>query len=74
MEQREPAEQAAQQAREVVELGARGLGLTLDAPALGRVAAHWQRLQAIVAELDALALLAHDQPAPEFVPGAEAAP
>ncbi len=74
MQHCEPAERAAQQAREALELGARSLGLSLDAPALERVAAHWQRLQAIVAELDALPLSAHDQPAPEFVPGAQAAP
>ncbi len=74
MHHRESAERAAQQAAEAVELGARSMGLAMDSSALGRVAAHWLRLQAVVAELDALALLAHDQLAPEFVPGAEASP
>ncbi len=61
-------------AREVVELGVRRLGLALDDAALARVALQWERLQSIVAELDALDLQAHDAPAPEFVPGAQASP
>jgi hypothetical protein len=74
MNQVRPAQCDAPGAREVVELGARQLGLALDAAALDRVALQWERLRLVVAELDTLPLEPHDQPAPEFVPGAEAAP
>ncbi len=74
MNQVRPAQCDAPGAREVVELGARQLGLALDAAALERVALQWERLRQVAAELDALPLGPHDQPAPEFVPGAEPAP
>jgi hypothetical protein len=68
MEQHEAAAVAAVQA------GVDALGLALNTQALGRVAQQWQRLRAVVAELDAQALALHDQPAPTFVPGARPAP
>lgn len=70
----DPAEHVAPEAREWVELDARRLGLRLDAEALARVALHWHRLQSVLELLEACALEPHQQPAPEFVPGAEPAP
>lgn len=70
----DPAEHVPSDAREWVDISARRLGLRLDAEALGRVALHWQRLQSVLELLEACPLGAHQQPAPEFVPGAEPAP
>jgi hypothetical protein len=74
MEHGNTAGKASPLALAVAAAGARDLGLVLDARALGRVAAQWERLQALVRELDSLPLDLHDQPAPSFVPGARPAP
>ena len=53
---------------DVVDLGVRQYGLRLDATARERVALQVERLQQVMAVLDAVELSAHDEPAPEFVP------
>ena len=59
---------------DVVDLGVRQYGLRLDAAARLRVAQQVERLQQVMAVLDAVELSVHDEPAPEFAPDGEPAP
>lgn len=59
---------------EVVDLGVRQYGLRLDAAARGRVAQQVERLQQVMAVLNAVELSLHDEPAPEFARDGAPAP